>query len=334
MDSPPTMRPYFSQERGREIFWLILSWVAVLLCSLLLYRYWDWTRNMVMIDYLQQFRAFKPVEYLFLFFTFLGNDEFYMIFFGILIWCVNTSLGFWSAMVLLVSGVVSGVSKDIFALSRPLMDGKPLLESYAFPSGHTLTAVTVWGYLGIRLKKSWFWVWVLVVLVLTPFSRIILGYHYPGDILGGYAMGFPLLLLMVWLGSIFMEKGWEQKFTRPLLLLLSLVVPIALTVLAPESDMPKLMGLLAGAAVGYIIERDKVRFIPQAQWGFQILKAVIGLAVLFGIVIGLKPLLTAETAGLNAAFYFIRYGLVGIWVTLLAPALFVALKLSPREAVK
>ncbi len=334
MKAPTTMRPYFSPKRGREIFWLIFSWVAVLVCSALLYRYWDWTRSMVMIDYLQQFRAIKPVEYLFLFFTYLGEDEFYMIFFGIIIWCINKSIGFWSAAVLLISGLVSGVTKDIFALARPLMDGKPLLESYAFPSGHTLTAVTVWGYLGIRIKKSGFWVWALVVMVLTPFSRIILGYHYPGDILGGYAMGIPLLLLMVWLSSVFMEKGWQRKFSRPLLLALCLAVPIALTALAPASDMPKLMGLLAGAAVGYIIEGDRVRFVPQAPWGFQILKAVIGLAVLFGIVIGLKLLLIADTVALEAIFYFVRYGLVGIWVTLLAPALFVALKLTPREAAK
>ena len=334
MKAPITMRPYFSPKRGREIFWFIFSWAAVLVCSALLLRYWDWTRSMVMTDYLQQFRTIKPVEYLFWFFTYLGEDEFYMIFFGIIIWCINKSIGFWSAAVLLISGLVSGVTKDIFALARPLMDGKPLLESYAFPSGHTLTAVTVWGYLGIRIKKSGFWAWVLVVMVLTPFSRIILGYHYPGDILGGYAMGIPLLLLIVWLSSVFMEKGWGQKFSRPLLLALCLAVPIALTALAPESDMPKLMGLLAGAAAGYIIEGDKVRFVPRTSWGFQILKAVIGLAVLFGIVIGLKPLLTADTAALNAALYFIRYGLVGIWVTLLAPALFVALKLTPRQAAK
>ena len=334
MEAPSTIRPYFSTKRGREVFWLIFSWAAVLVCSALLYLYWDWTRSMVMTDYLQQFRVIKPVEYLFWFFTYLGEDYFYMIFFGIIIWCVNKSLGFWTAAVLLVSGLVSGVTKDLFALGRPLMDGEPLLDSYAFPSGHTLTAVTVWGYLGARIKNSWFWAWVLVVMVLTPFSRIILGYHYPGDILGGYAMGIPLLLLMVWLSSVFLEKGWAQKFSRPLLLALCLGVPIALTALVPESDMAKLMGLLAGAAVGYIIEQDKVRAVPRTRWYFQAIKVVIGLAVLFGIVIGLKRFLTADTAALNAVFYFIRYGLVGVWVTLLAPALFVALKLTPREAVK
>lgn len=332
MESPPVSRPYFSSQRGREIFWLIFSWAVVALCSLLLYRYWDWSRSMEMTNYLQQFRTIKPVEYLFRFFTFLGEDEFYMIFFGILIWCFNKSLGFWAAAVLLCSGLVSSVTKDLFALGRPFLEGMTQLASYAFPSGHTLTAVTVWGYLAMRFKKRWFWIWALAVMILTPFSRIILGYHYPGDILGGYAMGIPLLLLLAWLSSVFVEKCWDQHLSRALLLLLSLLVPVLLTVLHPQNDLAKLMGLLAGAAAGYIIEQQKVRASPRSRWACQLLKAALGLAVLFGIVIGLKPLLSSGNPALQTAFYFLRYGLVGIWVTLLAPALFVALKLTPREA--
>lgn len=332
MESPPVTRPYFSPRRGREIFWLIFCWAVVLLCCALLYFYWDRTRSMDLINYLQQFRSIKPVEYFFQFFTFLGNDEFYMIFFGILIWCVNKPLGFWAAAVLLVSGLVSGIVKDLAALERPYLAGMDQLKSYAFPSGHTLTAVTVWGYLAIRLKNRWFWIWALAAMILIPFSRIILGYHYPGDILGGYAMGIPLLLLLVWLSSLFVEKGWDRKFSKALLLALCLVIPVILTVLSPQGDMPKLMGLLAGAAAGYIIEQDKMRSIPRTHWAFQVLKAVLGLAVLFGILMGLGPLLSSGNPALQAALRFFRYGLGGIWVTLLAPALFVTLKLTPREA--
>ncbi len=329
MESPPVTKPYFSQRRGWEIFWLIFSWALVFLCSALLYYYWGWTRSMVMIDYLQQFLEIKPVAYIFQLFTFLGNDEFYIIFFGILIWCVSKPLGFWGAVVLLVTGLASGVTKDVFALERPIREDQ--LTSYAFPSGHTFTAVTVWGYLAMRLKKGWFWIWTAVALIMIPLSRIILAFHYPGDILGGYAMGIPLLLFMVWLSSLFVVKRWDRKFSRSFLLLLSIVAPLILTILDPHSDMPKLMGLLAGAAFGYIIEKDKVRSIPRTHWGFQIIKALIGLVVLFGIVMGLGSVLTSKNLEVLAALRFLRYCLGGIWATLLAPALFVALKLTPRE---
>ncbi|MCJ7807069.1 MAG: phospholipid phosphatase, partial [Clostridia bacterium] len=59
----------------------------------------------------------------------------------------------------------------------------------------------------------------------------------------------------------------------------------------------------------------------------QILKALVGLAVLFAIIIGLGGLLPSAVAPLG----FIRYALGGIWVTLGAPIFFVFLKLSGKE---
>ncbi|HPU01181.1 MAG: phosphatase PAP2 family protein [Firmicutes bacterium] len=330
MSSPPVSRPYFSSRRGWELFWLLFCWAVVLACCALLYFYWDWSRSMSMINWLQQFRAIKAVEYFFQFFTFLGNDEFYMIFFGILIWCVDKPLGFWSAAVLLVSGLVSGAAKDLFALERPPRADQ--LESFAFPSGHTFTAVTVWGYMAMRLKRRWFWYWTIAAMIFIPLSRIVLVYHYPGDILGGYAMGIPLLLLIAWLSSLFVERGWDRRFSKALLLALCVGLPVILTVISPQGDMPKLMGLLAGASAGYMVEKEKVRSVTRTHWALQLLKAVLGLAVLFGILMGLAPLLSSDNPALQAALRFFRYALGGIWVTLLAPALFVVLKLTPREA--
>lgn len=331
MENLPATGPFFSSRRTREVFGHILCWALALLCAILLYRFWDWSRSMEMTNYLQQFRSSRAVEYFFQFFTFLGNDEFYMIFFGILIWCVNKPLGFWAAAVLLVSGLAGGVVKDLAALERPSLEGMEQLSSYAFPSGHTLTAVTVWGYLAIRLRRGWFWIWALAAMILIPFSRIILGYHYPGDILGGYALGLPLLLLLAWLGNLFVARGWDRRFPRSWALILCLALPAILTVLSPEGDMSKLMGLLAGASAGYIVEQEKVRSLPRTHWAFQLLKAFLGLAVLFGILLGLGPVLTCGDPALQTALRFLRYGLGGLWVTLLAPALFVALKMTPRQ---
>jgi membrane-associated phospholipid phosphatase len=333
MESPPVSRPYFSPVRGKERFWLVLSWVVVAVCAAILYFYWDQTRTMALTNYFALWRSIKPVNYLFEFFSFLGNDEFYMLFFGILIWCVSKQLGFWTAAVLLVSGVVSGTVKDWTALERPAIDWKKQLESYAFPSGHTLTAVTVWGYMAVRLKKTGFWIWALVAMVMIALSRIVLGFHYLGDILGGFAMGIPVLLFLVWISALFVEKGWAAKFSAPLIAALCAVIPVVLTVLAPSGDMPKLMGLFAGASLGYFVEIRKVRAATSARWYFQVIKAVIGAAVLFGIVMGLSKVLASDNAALQVWLRFIRYGLGGVWVTLLAPALFVALKLTPREKV-
>lgn len=60
----------------------------------------------------------------------------------------------------------------------------------------------------------------------------------------------------------------------------------------------------------------------------QLIKVLVGIAVLFGIIVGLGGLLPSSVPVLG----FTRYALGGIWVTLLAPLLFIYLKLSEKEA--
>jgi membrane-associated phospholipid phosphatase len=323
MKSPPVTRPYFSTIPGRERLALMFLWGITVVFAFILIAFWTKTRDLGLILYLQQFRS-TPVEILFRFFTFLGDDEFYMIFFGVLIWCVSKPLGFWTAFVLLTSGVYRGAIKELTFLERPALPGIIHPPDTAFPSGHTLTAVTVWGYLAVRLKKKGFWLWTAVVVVMISSSRLILGYHFLGDVLAGYALGIPFLLFFLWVSVSFAEKGWDKQFALPLILCLSLVLPVLLTMILPGQDLPKLMGYLAGAGFGYALEKEKVRSTVTAPLLKQIIKSLLGLAVLFGIIMGLGSLLPSSVTFLG----FIRYALGGIWVTLLAPMVFVKLKLS------
>ncbi len=325
MKSPPVTRPYFSAIPEKEKLSLKLLWAITVIFALILLLFWEQTRTMGFILYLQQFRI-APVEVLFRFFTFLGDDQFYMVFFGILMWCVSKPLGFWTAFVLLTSGTYSGLIKDLTILERPALEGIVHPENTAFPSGHTLTAVTVWVYMAVRIRTRAFWLWTAVAVFMISFSRLILGYHFLGDVLAGVAFAVPFILLFLWLSALFVEKGWAEKFSLPLLLSLSLVVPILLSILLPGTDPPKLMGYLAGACFGYILEKEKVRSVVTAPFSKQVIKSIIGLAVLFGIIMGLSPILSSSSEVLG----FIRYGLGGVWVTLLAPALFVKLKLAGK----
>ncbi len=324
----PVRKPYFSDHPERERFWIIFSWVVAVLSALILIFAWQFTRSVDFIAALQQWRAVPGVEPLFRFFTFLGDDEFFMILFSVLIWCVNKTLGFWSAFVLLSSATYSNLIKDITLLERPPIEGviHPA-GSYAFPSGHTLTAVTVWGYLAVRIQKTSFWVWTFIVIVMIAFSRLVLGYHFLGDILGGLAFGIPFLLFFLWLSNVAYENGWLERFSMPVLLAASLIIPVILVAVLPGADPPKILGYLGGASFGYILEKERVRSAVSAPLPFQLLKALAGLAVLFGIIIGLGGVLPSAVTSLG----FIRYALGGLWVTLGAPLLFVYLKLSAPE---
>ncbi len=329
MNFPPVSKPYFSDDPKRESFWLLFLLAVTVLSAAVLIFAWPFTRSLDFIVALQQWRTIPGVELLFRGFTFLGDDEFYMIFFSILVWCISKSLGFWGVFMLLSSGTYSSLIKDITLLERPQLEAVEYPHgSYAFPSGHALTAVTVWCYLAVRIKSSGFWIWTFVAVFMVSLSRLVLGHHFLGDVLGGFAFGIPFLLFFLWLSARFYEKGWLDKFSTPVLLFLSIALPVLLVAILPGTDPPKFLGYLAGASFGYIIEKEKLRSVVSGPLPIQLLKTLLGLAVLFGLILGLGGILPSAVTPLG----FIRYSLGGMWVTLGAPAFFVYFKLASKES--
>ena len=77
-----------------------------------------------------------------------------------------------------------------FIASPDILCGSPPLDRYSFPSGHTLHAVS-FSILVLDYFPGLGWV-VLPFTVLVALSRVILGLHYPSDVLAGAAIGGTL----------------------------------------------------------------------------------------------------------------------------------------------
>ncbi|MBT8079193.1 MAG: phosphatase PAP2 family protein [Gammaproteobacteria bacterium] len=71
-----------------------------------------------------------------------------------------------------------------------ILPGTAPLDRYSFPSGHTLHAVSF----SVMLSHfaPFFVPFVLPFAALVALSRIVLGLHYPSDVLAGVLMGFAL----------------------------------------------------------------------------------------------------------------------------------------------
>jgi undecaprenyl-diphosphatase len=72
-------------------------------------------------------------------------------------------------------------------VSNQILQGMPALDRYSFPSGHTMHAV---GFSIILLSHYPAWApLILTFSGMVALSRLVLGLHYPSDVLVGAAIG-------------------------------------------------------------------------------------------------------------------------------------------------
>ncbi len=86
--------------------------------------------------------------------------------------------------------------KRLFVRERPFIahsgiaPGAAPLDRYSFPSGHTMHAVSFAWQASVCFPELGWVLWPLTGLIAA--SRVVLGLHYPSDVLAGAALGAAL----------------------------------------------------------------------------------------------------------------------------------------------
>ena len=114
-------------------------------------------------------------------------------------------------IVQLGSLTLNALLKDIFDRPRPeLFEQRGQHAWAAFPSGHAIASVSVLLTVAILLRRERGWNWpmraAVVLLIISLYSRMYLGVHWPTDIVGGVLVG------LVWLATT------HAAFHRPVAL--------------------------------------------------------------------------------------------------------------------
>jgi undecaprenyl-diphosphatase len=94
---------------------------------------------------------------------------------------------------LVACGVLYRLAKQVTARPRPHAASPDVrllaapLDRYSFPSGHTLHAVATAVVVTAHAPGAGWVVWPLAALIGS--SRLVLGLHYPSDVLAGAVLG-------------------------------------------------------------------------------------------------------------------------------------------------
>jgi len=275
--------------------------------------------------------------------TMLGEQYFFILVISFLFWNISKREGFKLATAFIYSSVINSILKISFHTPRPFekldyISGKRVetATGYSFPSGHTQGSTTFFITLAQIIRKRWFTIVSIAVVLLIGITRIYLGVHWPVDVLGGIVFG--VIISFVFCTIIDNYYDDNVKLRRIFFRIQSTIVVLAAALFVIDLvylkgsmkivDFFKIAGISTGAVYGFFAEERMVDF--SAEDAGKILKVVrylIGLVFTIAIMAGLKIVLPEHYLA-----DFLRYGLIGLWITFLWPAAGVKLRLFNKRS--
>ena len=255
-------------------------------------------------------------------FTFLGDEEFFLLFLPLAYWLWRKQIMGRVGMVLLFTFVLNAIIKGIFQVPRPdLIEHLVHADDWSFPSGHSQGAMVLWGWLAYELKDRRAYIVAAILIAGVGFSRVYLGVHYPSDVLGGFFVGFLTMLIYAWLLKL-EPHGWVGLGpTRQSIIIFVLLM--GMFMLVPELSEVAIKGGAAfiGFLAGYLHEKKYLSCSLKPGMNLLISKLVLGLVGIVVIWMGLKQIFVTIGYTTDMAM-FIRYTLLGAWISFGAPYLF------------
>ena len=272
--------------------------------------------------------------------TKLGEETAFLVAAMIVFWCVDKRKGYYLMTVGFMGTMANHFLKLCFRAPRPwvvdleftiLEQAREAAVGYSFPSGHSQTAVGTFGAIASFTGNKWVKRVCIAVCVLVPLSRMYIGVHTPSDVLVGAGMALVMVGLL--------KKPVVDHTDRTMKVLIPVMLAMAVGLLLfvqkypfpadvdahnLESGIKKaytMLGSIAGIGLAYVLEKKYVNFQTGGVWWVQLLKVILGLALVLAVKESLRAPLDALFAGHMAA-RAIRYFLIVVVAGFLWPMTF------------
>jgi membrane-associated phospholipid phosphatase len=298
-------------------------------------------------------------------FSFLGNEYFFLFLLPALYWSVDAGIGLRVGFILLLSTSVNDAFKLALHGPRPYWYSSNVIgyaqeTSFGVPSGHSQNSAAIWGMMAATARKWWAWLIAILIVLFIGISRLYLGVHFPHDVLLGWLLGGLVLWatlyfwkpVSIWAKKLSLGKQILAAFLAGLTLILFSLIPFlglkvtnwqppqawaqfateAVSLSGALTAGGTMFGLLAGLAWfnsqgGFSADGPAWKRIVRFLLGLVgVIVFYLGLDILFGLI---AP--DAE-ALLPYILRFVRYAIIGFWVSAGAPWLFVRLKLAEKSS--
>lgn len=271
--------------------------------------------------------------------TLFGDQIFFTLVLLVIYWCIDKDYGFKFFNVYIMGCCVLEISKTIFRRPRPYVAYRDKIKSiikdtggYSFPSGHSQSIANISTQLSLYAKKKRFFKTVIVLSVIISLSvmisRMFLGQHFFTDVLVGALFGIGLAILFGFVYELI--SAYRYKFYYVILPVSVLITIILLLINSGSefSNIIKICGVYGGFSWGYFLENKFVRYEIKADKFYKyILRFLLGVAIaLFlketlNLLFGLLPLGWLY----NILNSYIRYFILVIWMSFVAPLVFAKL---------
>ncbi len=246
--------------------------------------------------------------------THLGEETLFIVFGLLLFWCIDKWEGYYLLSVGLSGTVINQFLKLWFRIPRPWVRDPnfTIVESaraeatgYSFPSGHTQSAVGIFGAVARWNQQRWLRVLCVALCLLVPLSRMYLGVHTPADV------GVSALVALALIFGIYPVIQKAVRNPRAMRVLLAVMIVgaaanvafVSLYRFPADVDVSnlehgiknayKMLGCMLGVWATYETDVRWTKFDTKAPLLGQAGKLILGFGILLAIKVGAKAPLQA-----------------------------------------
>ncbi|MDR3572916.1 MAG: phosphatase PAP2 family protein [Anaerolineaceae bacterium] len=297
-------------------------------------------------------------------FSFLGQEEFFILLFPILYWCIDASLGLRLAVLLLSSNAINCSLKLAFHNPRPYWADSRVKAytsetTFGIPSNHAQISTGIWGMLAVFIRRKWAYIGAGLIIFMIGVSRIYLGVHFTSDVLAGWLIGLIYLIgflhwekdLYAWFKGLTFYRQLMVSFLSSIFLILLMTIPAlglkswqppALWINNSRAAFPNVLFNPADISIAFTTAGTWLGLLVGVTWindsygGFtasgtekqksmRYLIGIVGLGILY---FGMGSFFPGTANAVGYGLRFLRYALIGFWISGLGPCLFLRMKLA------